>query len=248
MHLFSTPSEFLETCSLGIPRHVAIIMDGNRRWAKQKGFPVLVGYWKGADNLTRIVRAASEMGIKILTVYAFSTENWNRSPEEVSALLHLFKIYLKKQQTLLIKEGISLHTIGNLKKFPRDLQNLVEEVKQTTSKGTKMQLVLALNYGGRDDICRAVKKLISDKSLENKEITEQLFGQYLDTALWPDPDVLIRTSGEKRQSNFLLWQLSYSEFYYTEALWPDFDEEELSKALSEYQIRNRRFGLSSEGL
>lgn len=239
----STP--LLEMPVAKVPHHIAIIMDGNRRWAKKRGFPLLVGYWKGAETLTQVVRAVSKTGVKILTVYAFSTENWSRSKEEISALIHLFKIYLKKQKQILLQEGICLKTIGNVKKFPQDFQDLLQEVKEATASGKTMDLVLALNYGGRDDICRAVERLLAEQQKKQLSgVTEEMFAGYLDTAGFPDPDLLIRTSGEKRQSNFLLWQLSYSEFYYTDVLWPEFGEEELFKAMQEYQIRSRRFGLS----
>ncbi len=235
----------LDLKSLKVPNHIAIIMDGNRRWAKNRGLPPIVGHWKGAENLTRIVRAASNLGVKILTVYAFSTENWGRSPEEVSALMHLFKVYLNKQRKAMIQEGVRLDAIGDLSLLPQDLQESIAESKIATSKGEKIDLVLALNYGGRDDIRRAMVSLLDDYkdgAISKADISEKMIASRLDTAKWPDPEILIRTSGEKRQSNFLLWQLSYSEFYHTDVLWPSFNEKELLKAIREYQYRERRFG------
>ncbi len=230
---------------LRIPHHIAIIMDGNRRWAKKHGLPPMFGHWKGAETLTEIVRAASELGIKVLTVFAFSTENWGRSPEEVDALMHLFKNYLIGQKEPMAEEGVRLEVIGDIQRLPQDVQDVLEETKRATAHGKKIDLVLALNYGGRDDIRRAVVSMIEDHekgNLSKEEISEETIARYLDTAEWPDPEILIRTSGEKRQSNFLLWQLSYSEFYHTEVLWPDFDETALLQAVKEYQNRERRLG------
>ena len=228
-----------------IPHHIAIIMDGNRRWASERGLPSMVGHWKGAENLSGIVRAASNLGVKVLTVYAFSTENWGRSPDEVDALMSLFKHYLEYQKDSMMEEGVRLETIGDITGLPLDLQEVLRETKQATASGNAIDLVLALNYGGRDDIRRAVVSMLEDcekGQLQREEISEATIARYLDTAQWPDPDILIRTSGEKRQSNFLLWQLSYTEFYHTEILWPDFDAAALLKAVKEYQGRNRRLG------
>lgn len=228
-----------------IPRHVAIIMDGNRRWAKKQGLSPMVGHWKGAEALTRIVRAASEMGIKTLTVYAFSTENWSRSEEEVDALMHLFKVYLEKQRKPMIREGVRLEAIGDLQRLPPLVRRELDLSRACTAHCKKIDLVLAINYGGRDDIRRAFLAMVEDFEkgrLFKEQISEPLISQYLDTARWPDPDLLIRTSGEHRQSNFLLWQLSYSEFYYTDVLWPDFDEHEFLQAVRHIQQRERRIG------
>lgn len=228
-----------------IPQHVAIIMDGNRRWSKVRGLPPMFGHWKGAETLTNIVRAASDLGIKVLTVFAFSTENWGRSPEEVDALMHLFNNYLIGQRESMVNEGVRLETIGDIKGLPSFVQETLLETKQATAQGAQIDLVLALNYGGRDDIRRAVISMIADHergSLSKQDISEEIISRYLDTARWPDPDILIRTSGEKRQSNFLLWQLSYSEFYHTDVLWPDFDGSDLLMAVKEYQSRDRRLG------
>jgi undecaprenyl diphosphate synthase len=228
-----------------IPKHVAIIMDGNRRWAKRHGLPPILGHWKGADTLTHIVRAASELGIKVLTVYAFSKENWQRSKEEVDALMHIYKTYLESQREPMLREGVRLRTIGDISGLPHCVADALEISEAMTAHGKKIDLVMAFNYGGRDDIRRAFISMMEDVEkgkLSKHQVTESLIANYLDTAHDPDPDILIRTSGEKRQSNFLLWQISYSEFYHTDVLWPDFDERELLKAVCEYQKRDRRFG------
>lgn len=231
-----------------IPHHVAIIMDGNRRWAKQRGLPVMAGHWKGAEALTHIIPIASALGIKVLTVYAFSTENWGRSEDEVEALMDLFKIYLLRQKSQMIQEGVRLATIGDLSRLPLSVLETVEECKAATAGGTKIDLVLALNYGGRDDIRRATLAILEDcqkGKLTKEALSEEVFSTYLDTAEWGDPELLIRTSGEQRLSNFLLWQISYSEVYITDVLWPEFREQDLVRALKEYQQRERRLGGST---
>lgn len=228
-----------------VPQHVAIIMDGNRRWAKRQGLPTMMGHWKGAETLTKIVRAASELGIKTLTVYSFSTENWGRAKEEVDALMHLFKVYLEKQRGPMMQEGVRLEAIGDLQRLPPSVLNELDLSRACTAHCKKIDLVLAINYGGRDDIRRAFVAMMEDfekGKLSKEQISEQLISQYLDTARWPDPDLLIRTSGERRQSNFLLWQLSYSEFFHTDIMWPDFDEHELLQIVREVQQRQRRIG------
>ena len=228
-----------------LPSHVAIIMDGNRRWAKKNGLPAMMGHWQGAKTMIDIVTAAIKWNIKVLTVYAFSTENWQRSQQELDSLMYLCKIYLRRFCFKMIKEQVRLRTIGDLTKIPKDVYQAIRDVEQATESCNRIDLVLAINYGGRDDIKRALVNIVEDVQngrLSKSEISEQLIAQYLDTSYWPDPDLLIRTSGEKRQSNFLLWQLSYSEFYHTEVLWPDFSEKELIKALYQFQQRQRRFG------
>ncbi len=228
-----------------IPYHVAICMDGNRRWAKKRGLPPWAGHWKGEEALAQIVRAASELGIKILTVYAFSFENWNRSKEEVDAIMQLFKTYLEKERDSMIAEGVRLSSIGDLSVMPREVNEALRLSQEATAAGNKIELVLAMNYGGRDDIRRAILSMMNDceqGKITKHQISEKLIARYLDTARWPDPDLFIRSGGEKRQSNFLLWQLSYSEFYHCDTLWPDFDAYELLKAILEYQRRDRRFG------
>lgn len=223
------------------PKHVAIIMDGNRRWAKQRNLPPAMGHWDGADVLTEIVEAASEMGIKTLTVYAFSTENWARSPEEIESLMHLFELYLTNQRDAMVRDGVRLHAIGDLSRLPERVIKAFELSQKATEKCGKINLVLAMNYGGRDAIRRAISKLL-EKRVSQEELTEELIGQMLDTAPFGDPDLLIRTSGENRISNFLLWELAYTEFYTTDVLWPDFTPRHLKEAMNVYLTRERRKG------
>ncbi len=233
----------LETAS--IPSHVAIVMDGNRRWAAGQGLSPIMGHWKGAETLTQITRAASYLGIKTLTVYSFSTENWGRPSEEVDALMHLFKIYLQQQREPMRQEGVRLRVIGDLRKLPPDVFQELTLSQSCTKECKKIDLVLAINYGGRDDLRRAFISIVEEiekGTLTKAHISEKLIGSYLDTASWPDPALFIRTSGEKRQSNFLLWQLCYSEFYYTDVLWPDFQPKDLLDAVCEWQSRKRRLG------
>lgn len=240
-----TQEEIAALSRTPLPQHIAIIMDGNRRWAQKQGLPSLAGHWAGAQTLTHIIRAAGELGIKAVTVYAFSTENWMRPPEEVEGLLELTETYLLEQRPAMIQEGVRLETIGDLSRFPPKLIKTIEESKKATSSGKTIDLVLALNYGGRDDIKRALSAIAKDcsnKKISNHEITEQTISKYLDTAKWQDPDLLIRTSGEMRLSNFLLWQVSYAEMYVTEVLWPDFTPQHFYEAVLDYQRRNRRVG------
>jgi undecaprenyl diphosphate synthase len=228
-----------------VPHHIAIVMDGNRRWAKKRGMPSVYGHWRGAEVITKIVRAASELGVKVLTLYSFSTENWTRPQEEIDELMKIFTCYLKRQKQFMIDEGVRLGAIGDLSRMPRSVIDALEETMQATASGSKIHLVLAINYGGRDDIRRAciqIVKEVEDGKLNHTEISEELFAKYLDTAKWGDPDLFIRTSGELRLSNFLLWQLSYSEVYITKVLWPDFDKNNLLEAILEYQARERRLG------
>lgn len=228
-----------------IPKHVSIIMDGNRRWARKKRLPHLVGHWKGADVLSTIVRAASGLGIEILTVYAFSTENWSRSPIEIEGLMRLFKIYLKRKRASMVQEGVKLSVIGDLSKLPNDLYHTIQETMQLTATGDKIELVLAVNYGGRDEIRRAVQKILTDfdrGKLQMEMLTEETISSYLDSSGRPDPDLIIRTSGESRLSNFLLWQASYSEVVVSPVLWPDFKPEDLLNCILEYQRRELRRG------
>ena len=228
-----------------IPSHIAFIMDGNRRWAKQKGLPLSMGHWKGAEVIDKVMKSCLELGVKTITIFAFSTENWGRGSEEVEYLLKLISIFLKKKKKTLMKEGIKLSSIGDLSVFPLSLQKELASVMEATSTCSKINLVLALNYGSRNEITRAVKKILDDVvsgKIQKQNVTENLISSYLDTSKWSDPELLIRTSGEKRLSNFLLWQLSYTEVHTTEILWPDFGEEELFQAIIEYQHRERRFG------
>ncbi len=228
-----------------IPSHVAIIMDGNRRWAKGKGIPSTVGHWKGAEALSRIVENAASLGVKVLTVYAFSTENWNRPDDEVDSLMRLFQMYLNGNKDRMIREGVRLATIGDLRRLSPEVKQTLADVKKATAGSDRIDLVLAVNYGARDNIRRATTSIVEDclNGRVNKEdISEALIARYLDTAPWGDPQLVIRTSGEHRLSNFLLWEISYAEVYITETLWPDFNEQELIKAIAEYQKRERRSG------
>lgn len=228
-----------------IPHHIAIIMDGNRRWAKKKGLPAMVGHWYGAEALSNLVESAASLGVKVVTAFSFSTENWNRALDEVDSLLHLFRMYLLGQKERMIREGVRLSTIGDLRRLPLDLRNVLDEVKQATSTGHLIDLVLAINYGARDNIRRATQAIVEDclvGRIQKENISEALISRYLDTAPWGDPALLIRPGGEKRLSNFLLWEISYAEVYTTDVLWPDFTESDLVKALAEYQKRERRGG------
>lgn len=230
---------------LRLPSHVAIIMDGNRRWAKKYHLPFMVGHWKGADNLTRMTKAAIELGVKVLTVYAFSTESWNRSQGEVQYLMHLLETFLIRKRNFMVREGIRLETIGDIGRLPDEVQLVLNETKEATKEGDKIDLVIAINYGARDEMKRAIQTMTQDcleGKLSKEEITEEIISDYLDTGKWQDPDLLIRTSGEIRLSNFLLWQLSYSEVYITNVLWPEFSERDFFNSILEYQQRQRRFG------
>lgn len=224
-----------------IPRHVAIIPDGNRRWAKKNATTTPKGHRKGADILLDIVQAAQELQIKAVTIYTFSTENWGRPKDEIEALMFLLSSYLTEQLPNMQKKGIRFHTIGNLSKFSQEIVELIEKTKRETASCDKIDLILALNYGGRDEITRAVHKMI-DHKLKKEEIDEAAIARYLDTSPWPDPDLLIRTSGEQRISNFLLWQISYTELYLTELYWPEFRPCHLLEAVREYQKREHRPG------
>ncbi|MES2504135.1 MAG: isoprenyl transferase [Myxococcota bacterium] len=231
-----------------LPKHIAIIMDGNGRWAKQRGLGRLEGHRAGTDSAADIVRYAGELGISYLTLYAFSSENWSRPKEEISGLMNLLKNYLKKDASELIEKGVRVRTIGSTDKLPLMLQRSLSAICEKTKHGTKLNLTLALSYGSRDEIVKASQKIaqdVVDKKIAIKNISEQLFEKYLETKDLPDPDLFIRTSGEMRLSNFLLWQLSYSELYITPVFWPDFKRANLDEALESYASRNRRFGKSS---
>ena len=239
-------SEKMELALQGpIPEHIAIIMDGNRRWAKQKGLSAAYGHWKGSEVVSDLIPFASKLGVKVLTLYTFSTENWGRSQKEVDQLMRLVSFYLRKKKKSMIEESVKLETIGDLSKLPASVQKILEQTKKATSLGSKIQLVLALNYGGRDEIKRAIIRMIEDVEkgmIVKDEITESVIGGYLDTARFGDPDLFIRTSGEQRLSNFLLWQMSYTEVYLTKVLWPDFNRSDLLDAVLEFQKRERRLG------
>jgi len=234
-----------------LPTHIAIIMDGNGRWAKKKLLNRISGHMKGVDAVREVVTTCRELGIKILTLYAFSIENWRRPKEEVKALMGLLNDYLLKERGEMIKNNIRLSAIGRLEDLPPAVQATLQETMKMTKHCDGMTLNLALSYGGRSEILHAVQRVLSDfqkKIIKPEEIDQERFSQYLWTWGLPDPDLLIRTSGEFRISNFLLWQIAYTELYVTETLWPDFNREELLKAISDYQSRERRFGLTSEQL
>ena len=234
-----------------LPHHIAIIMDGNGRWAKQKSLSRIRGHMKGIDAVREVVTACRELGIKILTLYAFSVENWKRPKEEVSALMTLLKEYLLKEVEEMLQNDIRLLAIGRLEDLPLDVQQTLRETMKKTEDRTGMILNLALSYGGRSEILQAVQRILHDcqkGKMAAEKINFQKFSDYLWTQGMPDPDLLIRTSGEFRISNFLLWQIAYTELYVTETLWPDFNREELLKAISDYQSRERRFGMTSEQL
>lgn len=229
---------------MNIPNHVAIILDGNGRWAKAKGMPRSYGHVKGCENLEDICDTIKEVGIKYLTVYAFSTENWKRSQEEVTGLMNIFRRYLKRCIKISKKNKMRFRIIGDPSAFDEDIRKRIEELEKYSSQYDDLHFQIALNYGSRDEMIRAMRKMITDKELQEQpeKITEEVFEQYLDTAGIPDPDLLIRTSGELRLSNYLLWQLAYTEFYFTDVPWPDFDKTELMKAIEKYNARDRRFG------
>ncbi|HAX62009.1 MAG TPA: isoprenyl transferase [Elusimicrobia bacterium] len=225
---------------MNIPKHIAIIMDGNGRWAKKRGLPRLYGHHAGMKSVREVVRAASDTGVGVLTLYAFSTENWNRPKSEIKGLFALMKLFIKKELGALHKNNVKVNIIGRLSALPLDTIKMVNQATEKTSKNTGMILNIALNYGGRQEIIDAVNKIIAESNY--KKVDEKIFEKYLYTTGLPSPDLIIRTSGENRISNFLLWQSAYSEFYTTETLWPDFKKKNLMEAISEYQKRNRRFG------
>ena len=228
-----------------IPNHVAIILDGNGRWAKKKGMPRTYGHVKGCENLEKICSVAKELGVKYLTVYAFSTENWKRSKEEVDALMKLFRNYMKKCIKISRDNKMQVRVIGDPTAFDPDLQEKIKELEEYSSQYDELYFQIALNYGSRDEIKRAVQKMAEDvkaEKLNPEEISEQTISDYLDTKGLPDPDLLIRTSGEERLSNFLMWQLAYTEFYFTDVACPDSNKAELEKAIAKYNQRDRRFG------
>lgn len=232
-----------------IPNHVAIILDGNGRWAKVKGMPRNYGHVQGARTVEKICEEAYKMGIQYLTVYAFSTENWKRPQDEVDALMKLLRNYLKTCLKTAEKNRMCVKVLGDKSRLDDDIRKRIEELEKATAHNTGLHFQIALNYGGRDEIVRAVKKLacrIEEGSLRAEEITEKLMNESLDTAGIPDPDLLIRTCNELRISNFLLWQLAYTEFYFTDIAWPDFSKEELVKAVEAYNRRDRRYGLVKE--
>jgi len=223
------------------PQHVAIIMDGNGRWAKERGMPRLAGHRAGTENLRTIIRASAEFGIKYLTLYAFSTENWSRPRAEITGLMHILSDVIDRELDELNQEGARLVHIGHLDGLSKTLQDKVRQAIDLTKDNQRITIVLAFNYGGRDEIVHAIKLMLQD-SVNPEAVSPELISQYMFTSGIPDPDLVIRTSGERRTSNFLTWQTVYSEWYFTPVYWPDFNKEELRKALEDYASRHRRFG------
>lgn len=233
-----------------IPKHVAIILDGNGRWARKKGMPRNYGHTQGAKNVEVICEEAWKMGIKYLTVYAFSTENWNRPQGEVSALMKLLRNYMKSCVKIATKNDMKVRVIGDLSKLDEDIQKSIYNLEEVSKDNEGLNFQIAINYGSRDEMIRAMKNMMLDVNLNKitiDHIDEQVFESYLDTSDIPDPDLLIRTSGELRISNYLLWQLAYSELYFTDIPWPEFTKEELIKAIEDYNSRDRRYGGVKEG-
>ena len=228
-----------------IPQHIAIILDGNGRWAKAKGMPRNYGHTAGARNVETVCQAAHDLGVKYVTMYAFSTENWNRPEGEVEALMKLLESYLKNCIKTADKNNMRVRVIGDTMRLSERFQERIRELEAASAKNDGLNLQIAINYGSRDEMTRAMRRMSEDVvagKRKPEEITESVFEEYLDTAGIPDPDLLIRTSGELRLSNFLLWQLAYSEFYFTDVPWPDFHKEELERAIEAYNKRDRRFG------
>lgn len=230
---------------MNVPNHIAIILDGNGRWARAKGMPRSYGHVKGCANLETICDDMKELGVKYLTVYAFSTENWKRSKEEVEGLMKLFRNYLKKCIKISKRNQMRVKIIGDISAFDEDIQQKIVELEEYSKDFTELHFQIALNYGSRDEILRGVRRMTQeavDGKIRPEDIDEEMFSGYLDTAGIPDPDFMIRTSGELRLSNYLLWQMAYTEFYFTDVPWPDFDRAELIKAIEQYNHRDRRYG------
>ncbi len=230
---------------LNVPEHIAVSMDGNGRWAKKRFMPRGFGHKAGADALEQALEDADELGIKYLTVYAFSTENWKRSVEEVTGLMNLFRRFLESAIPKSNKNNVRVRVLGERSKLAPDMIKAIENLEESTKNNTGLQFNVALNYGGRDEIARAMKKIaeeVKDGKLSPEDITEEVISSHLDTWEIPDPDLLIRTSGEERISNFLPWQLAYSEFYFTDTLWPDFNRNSFIEAIRHYTKRDRRYG------
>ncbi len=241
----STTPHLSAEAKASLPRHVAVIMDGNGRWARQRGLPRIEGHRQGAESARTIIRAAGELGIKYLTLYAFSVENWNRPKDEVDALMKYLIHYLKTETSELNKNNVRLEVIGQIYRLPENVQEQLKKTIHALSKNNGLTLIMALSYGGRTEIVDAVRGIaekVKQGKLDPADINEQVFEQHLYTHNFPDPDLLIRTSGEMRVSNFLLWQISYAELVITPTLWPDFRKPQLYDALEEYARRHRRFG------
>ena len=234
---------------MNVPQHIAIILDGNGRWAKAKRMPRNYGHAQGSKNVEKICEEAWRMGIKYLTVYAFSTENWSRPENEVAALMKLLRNYMKTCLKTAAKNDMKIRVIGDIEPLDDDIKSRIRELEAATTDNGGLNFTIALNYGSRDELTRAAQKMAKDCAegkIKAEEIDESVFETYLDTHGIPDPDMMIRTSGEQRLSNYLLWQLAYSEFYFTDVPWPDFTKEELVKAIEEYNHRHRRFGKVEE--
>ena len=234
---------------MNVPQHIAIILDGNGRWAKAKGMPRNYGHAQGSKNVEKICEEAWRMGIKYLTVYAFSTENWSRPENEDAALMKLLRNYMKTCLKTAAKNDMKIRVIGDIEPLDDDIKSRIRELEAATTDNGGLNFTIALNYGSRDELTRAAQKMAKDCAegkIKAEEIDESVFETYLDTHGIPDPDMMIRTSGEQRLSNYLLWQLAYSEFYFTDVPWPDFTKEELVKAIEEYNHRHRRFGKVEE--
>lgn len=230
---------------LTIPQHIAVILDGNGRWAKKRGMPRNYGHLQGAKNVEQICQDAGELGVKYMTVYAFSTENWKRSTEEVSGIMNILRQYLNSFKTHVKRDMLTVRVIGDRSRLADDINQLIDELWEMSKDHQGLTLTIALNYGSRDEITRAVRKISSDVQTGNlniSDINETVISSYLDTEYMPDPDLLIRTSGELRLSNYLLWQLAYTEFYFTDVYWPDFSKEDLIQAIRYYNGRDRRYG------
>lgn len=243
---FFSKKELSRVQSRPIPRHVAIIPDGNRRWAeKQSDFNLMNGHWVGASVVNKIVEAAFDIGIEVLTLYSFSTENWNRTDLEIETILNVIEMFLKENRQLMVEKGVRFETIGDLNPLPESIKDEIYKAKEATRENNSIGLVLALNYGARDEMRRAMLSMIADMEkglIVKEEIKEETIRGYLDTACYRDPELLIRTSGEKRFSNFLLWQSAYTEIYVTDVLWPDFTPRHLLNAVLDFQRRRRRLG------
>lgn len=242
--LYGAPFSMTKENRMRVPNHIAIILDGNGRWAKKRGMPRSYGHVKGCENLEDICEVAKELGVKYLTVYAFSTENWKRSKEEVDGLMKLFRNYLKKCIKISQKNNMRVKVIGDVSAFDPDIQESIAKLENFSKDFTELHFQIALNYGSRDEITRAVNRMLEDQKAGKlaTPVEEETISNYLDTAGIPDPDLMIRTSGELRLSNYLLWQLAYTEFYFTDVPWPDFKRDELVKAIEKYNERDRRYG------
>ncbi len=225
--------------NLNIPKHIAVIMDGNGRWAQSRGLPRVAGHYEGVKRAEELVQHCIEVGVEYLTFFTFSTENWKRPEEEVWTLFELFKSYMNSRQEEFIRMGVNIRFIGRRDRLPKDLVKLMERIEESTKNLNTIKVCLAVDYGGRDDIVRAVNKVLRMGPIK---LNEENFSSFLDTSCMPDPDLLIRTAGERRISNFLLWNLAYTELYFTDVYWPDFTREEFLKALEDYSRRRRKFG------